>query len=180
MILGNSKYKMDNKSKYIPYYCGMKDHFLRVQFMDEDLSKVGPSNDDTSNHALYDRVYCTLRDGIIIGDKHYEFLAFSASQLRDHSCCVENVLPEWQRRLLINWIKGIPDEVFIELKDLRVRELDKILESEHTVLDFLQRHVDEYGILISLADLAKIRADKVGALDVTEILQENQIYCQKW
>ncbi|PKK68076.1 hypothetical protein RhiirC2_851719 [Rhizophagus irregularis] len=132
---------------------------------------------------LYDRVYCTLRDGIIIGDKHYEFLAFSASQLRDHSCCVAKCaarmdqcfsstrqkLPvddikempdivrngftfsDGQRRLLINWIKGvlcqlvlevirgstfisaylnrqaiillsalgIPDEVFIELKDLR-------------------------------------------------------------
>ncbi|CAB4382862.1 unnamed protein product [Rhizophagus irregularis] len=34
---------------------------------------------------------------------------------------------------------GTPDEVFIELKDLRVRELDKMLESEHTALDFLQR-----------------------------------------
>ncbi|PKY47995.1 hypothetical protein RhiirA4_421842 [Rhizophagus irregularis] len=53
---------------------------------DEALSKVGSSNGDTSNHALYDRIYCTLRDGITIGDRHYEFLTFSASQLRDHSC----------------------------------------------------------------------------------------------
>ncbi|PKY54341.1 hypothetical protein RhiirA4_473102 [Rhizophagus irregularis] len=77
-----------------------------------------------------------------------------------------------------------------------------MLESEHTALDFLQRYVDEYGISISLADLetlrkgknsqirvdkeetfkkkAKIRVDKeaflLGALDVAEILQENQIY----
>ncbi|UZO00219.1 uncharacterized protein OCT59_001471 [Rhizophagus irregularis] len=36
---------------------------------------------------------------------------------------------------------GTPDEVFIELKDLRVRELDKMLESEHTALDFLQRRI---------------------------------------
>ncbi|PKC64099.1 hypothetical protein RhiirA1_462894 [Rhizophagus irregularis] len=37
---------------------------------------------------------------------------------------------------------GIPDE-------------DKMLESEHTALDFLQRNVDEYGISISLAGLVK-------------------------
>ena len=43
---------------------------------------------------------------------------------------------------------GIPDEVFIDLKDLQVRELDKMLESEHTALDVLQRNVDEYGISI--------------------------------
>ncbi|GBC50597.2 RNA-dependent RNA polymerase 6 [Rhizophagus irregularis DAOM 181602=DAOM 197198] len=137
---------------------------------------------------LYDRVYCTLRDGIIIGDKHYEFLAFSASQLRDHSCCVakcaarmDQCFSSTRQKLPVDDIKempdivrngftfsdglvlevirgstfisaylnrqaiillsalGTPDEVFIELKDLRVRELDKMLESEHTALDFLQR-----------------------------------------
>ncbi|GBB90957.1 hypothetical protein RclHR1_18010003 [Rhizophagus clarus] len=50
---------------------------------------------------------------------------------------------------------GIPDEVFIELKDLRVRELDEMLESEHMALDVLQRNVDEYRISMSLADLVK-------------------------
>ncbi|UZO00200.1 uncharacterized protein OCT59_001453 [Rhizophagus irregularis] len=36
--------------------------------------------------CLIYQVYCTLRDGITIDDRHYEFLTFSASQLRDHSC----------------------------------------------------------------------------------------------
>ncbi|RGB33663.1 RNA dependent RNA polymerase-domain-containing protein [Rhizophagus diaphanus] len=342
---------IETSNRVIRYFRDKKDHFLRVQFVDEALSKVSSSNgdfNDTSNLALYDRVYYTLHHGITIGDRHYEFLAFSASQLRDHSCwffsptgdLTANKVRDWMgnfstnksvakyaarmgqcfsstraiQKLPIDDIKeipdivrngftfsdgvgnisfsiakkiayeldlktipsafqfrmagykgvlcqalnvkenqvqvrpsqhkfeshhnvlevirgstfisaylnrqaitllsalGIPDEVFIGLKDLRVRELDKMLESEHTALDVLQRNVDEYGISISLADLikagflrnndrylmnlislfrimmlrdikkkAKIRVDKgaflLGVLDITETLQENQIYC---
>jgi hypothetical protein len=344
---------IETSNRVIRYFKDKKDHFLRVQFVDEALSKVGSSNgnfdfNNTVNLALYDRVYYTLHHGITIGDRHYEFLAFSASQLRDHSCwffsptgnLTADKIREWMgnfstnksvakyaarmgqcfsstraiQRLPINDIKeipdivrngytfsdgignisfslakkiayeldlktipsafqfrmagykgvlcqaltvkenqvqvrpsqhkfeshhnvlevirgstfisaylnrqaitllsalGIPDEVFIDLKDLRVRELDKMLESEHTALDVLQKNVDEYGISMSLADLvkagflrnndrylmnlislfrimmlrdikkkAKIRVDKgaflLGVLDVTETLQENQIYC---
>ncbi|PKK63030.1 hypothetical protein RhiirC2_855287 [Rhizophagus irregularis] len=305
--LEDLKYKIDNKPKYISYYCGMvrkvvvtpttcyiltptmetsnrviryfrdkKDHFLRVQFVDEAFSEVGSSssNSDTSNDALYNGVYHALRDGITIGDRHYEFLAFSASRLRDHSCCVAKYAARMGQcfsstraiqRLPINDIEeildivrngftfsdgkiayelylktipnafqikmagykgvlfqlinvknnqvqvrpsqhnvlevirgstfisaylnrqaitllsalGIPDEVFIELKDLRVRELDKMLESEHTALEVLQRNVDEYGISTSLADLVKAgflrNNDRV--LNVTETLHKCQIYC---
>jgi RNA-dependent RNA polymerase len=34
---------------------------------------------------IYKRILSILRDGITIGDKKYEFLAFSASQLRSNS-----------------------------------------------------------------------------------------------
>ncbi|PKY46558.1 hypothetical protein RhiirA4_190692 [Rhizophagus irregularis] len=79
---------METSNRVIRYFHDKKDHFLRVQFVDEALSKVGSSssNSDTSNDALYNGVYRALRDGITIGDRHYEFLAFSASRLRDHSC----------------------------------------------------------------------------------------------
>ncbi|GBB90958.1 hypothetical protein RclHR1_18010004 [Rhizophagus clarus] len=76
---------IETSNRVIRYFRDKKDHFLRVQFVDEALGKVGSSN-DTVNLALYDKVYYTLHHGITIGDRHYEFLAFSASQLRDHSC----------------------------------------------------------------------------------------------
>ncbi|RGB24552.1 hypothetical protein C1646_772921 [Rhizophagus diaphanus] len=133
---------METSNRVIRYFCDKTEHFLRVQFVDEALSKVGSSNRDTSNHALYDRVYCTLRDG-----RHYEFLTFSASQLRDHSIIVvvfssaraiqklpiddiieipdiiRNGFTLYLNRQAIILLSalGIPDEVFIELKDLRVR-----------------------------------------------------------
>ncbi|EXB53890.1 RNA-dependent RNA polymerase 1 [Morus notabilis] len=68
-------------------------NFLRVSFVDEDLDKL--SSTDLSAHGssengkrrtrLYDRILSTLRNGILIGDKKFEFLAFSSSQLREGS-----------------------------------------------------------------------------------------------
>ncbi|POG75203.1 hypothetical protein GLOIN_2v1770404 [Rhizophagus irregularis DAOM 181602=DAOM 197198] len=203
------------------------------------MSNIEIENMDLSNNDI---IYCTLRDGITIDDRHYEFLTFSASQLRDHSCWFFHQLAiqllikvrDWMvnfstnksvhskmclngpvfsstraiQKLPIDDIIEIPDIVrngftfqfvlevirgstFISpylnrqaiklLSALGIPDEDKMLESEHTALDFLQRNVDEYGISISLAGLVKAgflrRAFLLGVLDVTEILQENQIYC---
>ncbi|CAB4393790.1 unnamed protein product [Rhizophagus irregularis] len=69
---------------------------------------------------------------------------------------------------------GIPDEVFIELKDLRVMELDKMLDGEHTALDKgmlmnmefqshllilskrdFYRYFDEFDFIISYHDVKR-------------------------
>lgn len=60
------------------------DSFLRVQFEDEAKGNKlrfqrGASKDDT-----FTRVHNTLTNGIDIGDRHYEFLAFGSSQFREH------------------------------------------------------------------------------------------------
>ncbi|RIA87188.1 RNA dependent RNA polymerase-domain-containing protein [Glomus cerebriforme] len=282
---------IETSNRVIRYFRDKKDHFLRVQFVDEALNKVGSSNGTGNTIALYDRVYYTLKNGIKIGDRHYEFLAFSASQLRDHSCwffaptkdLTADGIRKWMgdfstnksvakyaarmgqcfsstrviQRLLVNDIKEIPDviknghtfsdgvgnisfslakkiayelesktipsafqfrlagykgvlcqsnsvrenqiqvrpsqhkfesqhhilevireskfisaylnrqaiallsalgisdDIFIEMKNLRVSELDRMLENENTAMDVLQKNVDEYGISASLADLVK-------------------------
>ncbi|CAG8489996.1 3781_t:CDS:10, partial [Racocetra fulgida] len=74
---------METSNRVIRHFQNCKDNFLRVQFTDEASGKVGANS---GNDALYNRVYQTLVSGIKIGDRHYEFLAFSSSQLRDHSC----------------------------------------------------------------------------------------------
>ncbi|XP_062222084.1 probable RNA-dependent RNA polymerase 1 [Phragmites australis] len=69
------------------------DNFLRVSFVDEDCEKLrstdlsprSASGNNARRTALYDRVLSVLSNGISIGDKHFEFLAFSSSQLRDNS-----------------------------------------------------------------------------------------------
>ncbi|CAI2178873.1 1603_t:CDS:2 [Funneliformis geosporum] len=76
---------METSNRVIRHFHHMKDNFLRVQFVDEASNKVSSSN-GTHNDALYNKVFKVLSDGIKIGDRHYEFLAFSSSQLRDHSC----------------------------------------------------------------------------------------------
>ncbi|KAL0541822.1 hypothetical protein IC582_021886 [Cucumis melo] len=69
------------------------DNFLRVSFVDEELDKLhsidlAPRSSSPENNTrtrVYDRVVSVLKNGIVIGDKKFEFLAFSASQLRENS-----------------------------------------------------------------------------------------------
>ncbi|KAJ8568981.1 hypothetical protein K7X08_037196 [Anisodus acutangulus] len=65
------------------------DNFLRVSFVDEEWEKMystdllPKANGIRTN--IYERILSTLRNGFVIGDKKFEFLAFSSSQLRDNS-----------------------------------------------------------------------------------------------
>ncbi|RDY14110.1 RNA-dependent RNA polymerase 1, partial [Mucuna pruriens] len=69
------------------------DNFLRVSFVDEDMDRLHSADlvphtssiDVDRETKLHERVLSTLKNGIAIGDKKFEFLAFSPSQLRDNS-----------------------------------------------------------------------------------------------
>lgn len=69
------------------------DNFLRVSFLDENMDKlhlfdlISRSSiiDVERETKLHQRVLSTLKNGISIGDKKFEFLAYSSSQLRDNS-----------------------------------------------------------------------------------------------
>ncbi|KAL2347793.1 hypothetical protein Fmac_001793 [Flemingia macrophylla] len=69
------------------------DNFIRVSFVDEDMGRLhsadlvprSSSIDVDRETKLHGRVLSTLKNGIAIGDKKFEFLAFSPSQLRDNS-----------------------------------------------------------------------------------------------
>ncbi|EOY01384.1 RNA-dependent RNA polymerase 1 isoform 1 [Theobroma cacao] len=63
------------------------DNFLRITFVDEELEKIHSTDLLTRNRIteIYGRILSTLKNGIVIGDKQFEFLAFSSSQLRENS-----------------------------------------------------------------------------------------------
>ena len=75
------------------------DNFLRVSFLEEDWSKMyasdlaprGADGDENTRTKLYSRILSTLRNGITIGSKKFEFLAFSSSQLRENSLWYKEV-----------------------------------------------------------------------------------------
>jgi RNA-dependent RNA polymerase len=72
------------------HYAEYINDFLRVPFVDENLGRLH-SNDLSlrmNNRGpkwtkLYKRILQILRDCIVTGDKWFEFLAFSSSQLRE-------------------------------------------------------------------------------------------------
>ncbi|XVE74531.1 hypothetical protein DITRI_Ditri12bG0024300 [Diplodiscus trichospermus] len=74
--------------KYIEHI----DNFIRVSFLDEELGKIhstdlslSTSVSDEKRTRMYERILSALRKGIDIGDKKFEFLACSTSQLRESS-----------------------------------------------------------------------------------------------
>jgi RNA-dependent RNA polymerase len=80
-------------NRVLRHYADYTGNFLRVAFCDENFSPLH-SNDlsrrmvhgvPQQHTKLYDRILHVLREGIVIGDKKFEFLAFSSSQLRESS-----------------------------------------------------------------------------------------------
>ena len=61
------------------------DRFLRVQFTDEkQYGKIYGEDNRRRNTAIFNRVYRTLKNGLDLAGRHYEFLAFGNSQFREH------------------------------------------------------------------------------------------------
>jgi RNA-dependent RNA polymerase len=59
------------------------DRFLRVRFSEElDYGQIMSSHGQR-NDSVYDRIRQILRNGIVLGDRTYEFLAFGNSQFRE-------------------------------------------------------------------------------------------------
>ena len=49
----------------------------------------------------------------------------------------------------------MPDKIFIEMKDLQVKDLNKMLENDDTAIRFLRQNTNEQGVSNSLACLVK-------------------------
>jgi RNA-dependent RNA polymerase len=60
-----------------------QDRFLRVRITEENSGRIH-SQADSSNDDMFGRVRRFLKYGLVLGDRHYEFLAFGNSQFREH------------------------------------------------------------------------------------------------
>lgn len=66
-------------------YSDLTDRFLRVQFTDElTFGKIWSDQGSNKSNEIYTRVLRVLRNGIVVGDRHYKILAWSNSQFREH------------------------------------------------------------------------------------------------
>lgn len=85
--------ELNVSNRVLRHYSADLDNFLRVSFIDEEWEKMYStdllprvtSSNEKRRTEIYDRVLSTLRNGIVIGDKKFDFLAFSSSQLRENS-----------------------------------------------------------------------------------------------
>ncbi|TAQ83496.1 hypothetical protein B7494_g8180 [Chlorociboria aeruginascens] len=78
---------VETTNRVLRYYAreNKDGRFLRVQFTDEAFEgRINSCANKQRNDELYTRVYRTLYNGIRIGDRKYEFLAFGNSQFREN------------------------------------------------------------------------------------------------
>ncbi|KAJ5766848.1 uncharacterized protein N7511_004464 [Penicillium nucicola] len=75
---------VDASNRIVRKYSEVADHFLRVRFTDEKTEGRINSSMSDNNNEVFTNVKRTLSNGITIGDRHYEFLAFGNSQFREH------------------------------------------------------------------------------------------------
>ncbi|KAF2757358.1 RdRP-domain-containing protein [Pseudovirgaria hyperparasitica] len=82
MYIGTPTQEISNR--VVRQYSEFSDRFLRVKFMDEIPEGKLQSTDDSKITAILNRVKLTMTNGIDIGGRHYEFLAFGNSQFREN------------------------------------------------------------------------------------------------
>ncbi|CAM6109767.1 unnamed protein product [Calypogeia fissa] len=77
----------ETSNRIVRQYDNLSSYFLRVNFVDENFgsmnSSILMSEPSTSRSNVYKRIKFILKEGIFIGFRKYEFLAFSSSQLRE-------------------------------------------------------------------------------------------------
>ncbi|CAO3621898.1 unnamed protein product [Cunninghamella echinulata] len=77
---------LETTNRIVRHFKDYADRFLRVQFVEDGIMRIGAGYNGTTNSYVFNRVYLTLQHGIKIGDLVYEYLGFSSSQLREHGC----------------------------------------------------------------------------------------------
>ncbi|KAK2802180.1 hypothetical protein FQN51_004861 [Onygenales sp. PD_10] len=100
---------VDMSNRVIRHYPVYADRFLRVRFTDEKyLGKIYATN-NLCTSEVFTRVGRTLRNGITIGDRHYEFLAFGNSQFRENGAYFFASLPHLTASNIRAWMGNFSD-----------------------------------------------------------------------
>jgi hypothetical protein len=76
----------EGNNRVLRQYSNHHDHFIRVQFCDEDGQPIRFSSRVSMDRIFNGRFKNVLREGIKIADRVYSFLGFSHSSLRAQSC----------------------------------------------------------------------------------------------
>ena len=75
---------VETSNRVIRQYIELEDRFLRVKFMDEKSHGRINAQSDNAFDEVFTRIKRAMTNGIMIGDRKYEFLAFGNSQFREH------------------------------------------------------------------------------------------------
>ncbi|KAJ1551705.1 hypothetical protein HK096_003853 [Nowakowskiella sp. JEL0078] len=81
---------VEQGNRVLRNYRRIADRFLRVNFSEEDGSRLRCPYELYLKEIIEDRIKKVMRDGLEIAGRRYEFLGFSSSQLREHGIWMFN------------------------------------------------------------------------------------------
>jgi RNA-dependent RNA polymerase len=82
-------------NRVIRHWSDLSDRFIRVRFSDEVTIGRVNSRDNNTEDEIFARISRAMRNGIMVGDRKYEFLAAGNSQFREHGAYFFAPTPEW-------------------------------------------------------------------------------------
>lgn len=100
---------VDVSNRVIRRFIEHSDRFLRVRFSDEKSRGRINSTADNTMDEVFIRIKRVLANGITIGDRRYEFLAFGNSQLREHAAYFFAPLPDLNTSNIRAWMGDFSD-----------------------------------------------------------------------
>lgn len=75
---------LEPSNRVIRHFRQHETRFLRVRFAEEKYNGKIYASEDAQDNEIFTRVKRTMTNGIKVGDRVYEFLAFGNSQFREH------------------------------------------------------------------------------------------------
>ena len=94
----------DISNRVIRQFSQYSDRFLRVKFTEEKPDGKIYATDKETMNEVFTRVKRVLTNGILIGDRKYEFLACGNSQFREHGAYFFAPLPNLPTRRIREWM----------------------------------------------------------------------------
>ncbi|CAO3658993.1 unnamed protein product [Rhizopus stolonifer] len=166
---------METTNRVVRHYKEHTDRFMRVQFMDEGLNRISAARSKTTNESIYNRIYDVLKRGIQIGDRTYEFLAFSSSQLREHGCWFFASTPDLTPDMIRSWMGIFSHEKVVAKHAVRMGQCFSstrpICHLEEDEVDYIEDVVhNKFTFSDGVGRIAPSLADEVAAqMDIRTI-----------
>ncbi len=167
---------VETSNRIIRRYAHYADRFLRVRFTDEKFQGRINATDKSSSNEIFTRIKRAMANGITIGERHFEFLAFGNSQFREHGAYFFAPLPHEQAEDIRIWMGNFDDIKIVAKHAARLGqcfsttraingtrvEIRETLDIERNGYNF----TDGVGMISSF--LAKMVASELGLLNGSE------------
>jgi RNA-dependent RNA polymerase len=87
-------------NRVIRHWSHLSDRFIRVRFTDEiNIGRIN-SRDHNTEDELFAKVSRAMKNGVMVGDRKYEFLAAGNSQFREHGAYFFAPTSDWPTDLI--------------------------------------------------------------------------------